>query len=59
MNKEMTKLRKILQEAIRLGPPELIGYGDDDTKAFNRGWNANAERLWHIAESIFDKAAQS
>lgn len=47
MNNKEAMLR--LVEAIRQGPPEVIGYGPQMTEAFRHGWNANADRLYSLA----------
>lgn len=36
-----------IAEAIRQGPPAVIGY-DHNGESFNHGWDLNALRLWHI-----------
>ncbi|WP_198390433.1 hypothetical protein [Burkholderia ubonensis] len=35
-----------LQEAVKKGPPETVGYGEIGRQAFVHGWNAALEHIY-------------
>ncbi|MFT3959970.1 hypothetical protein [Propionivibrio sp.] len=50
---ELLEAAEQLIEALRAGPPRVIGYDRDgaNQKAFNHGWNSNADRLYELARN--------
>jgi hypothetical protein len=44
MSKTFTAAQLI--EALRVGAPEVIGYGEESQKKFAHGWNAALTHVW-------------
>lgn len=61
INRQLVEALGQLRTALCSGPPEVVGYDRNgaNQKAFNHGWNANANRLYEIASTAFAEVVRS